>query len=118
MQRADRHGFALLEVIVALSILAVAGSVAVTLTSESSRALGRVRGAEKDIRAASAFLAATSLWTRADFDRHLGDRVQGHWIMRVARPQPTLYSAALLDPASRSELLHTSFYRPTEPDAK
>lgn len=91
MRRADPHkGFALLEVIVALTILACAGTVAVTLTSEASSAIRRVRGAEKDVRAASAFLAAVSLWTRADFDRHLGDRVQGHWIMRVDRPQPCL----------------------------
>ncbi|MBA2684457.1 MAG: prepilin-type N-terminal cleavage/methylation domain-containing protein [Gemmatimonadaceae bacterium] len=119
MRLADsREGFALLEVIVALTILACAGTVAVTLTSEASSAVHHIRGAEKDIRAASAFLASVSLWTRADFDRHLGDRVQGDWIMRIGRPEPSLYSASLLDSASRSELLRTEFYRPLDADAK
>jgi hypothetical protein len=112
------RGVALLEAIVALTILAFAGIVAVSLTASAASAVHRVRGAEKDMRAANAFLAAVSLWTRSDFDRHLGDRAQGSWLMRVDRPQPTLYVATLSDSASRRELLRTAFYRPLDADAK
>lgn len=112
------RGVALLEAIVALTILAFAGVVAVSLTASAAGAVHRVRGAEKDMRAANAFFAAVSLWTRSDFDRHLGDRVQGSWLMRVDRPQPTLYVATLSDSASRRELLRTAFYRPLDDDAK
>lgn len=119
MPRGDnRPGVALLEAIIALTILAFAGIVAVSLTASAASAVHRVRGAEKDMRAANAFLAAVSLWTRDDFDRHLGDRVQGHWLMRVDRPEPTIYIAVLSDSASRVELLHTSFYRPIDAEAK
>jgi type II secretory pathway pseudopilin PulG len=112
-----RRGVALLEAIVALTILAFAGIVAVSLTASAAGAVHRVRGAEQDLRAANAFLAAVSLWTRADFDRHLGDRVQGGWIMRVDRTRPTLYVATLSDSASRRELLRSAFYRPLDVEA-
>ena len=114
----SRKGVALLEAIVALTILAFAGTVTVSLTSSAASAVHRVRAAEKDTRAANAFLAAVSLWTRADFDRHLGDRPQGGWIMRVDRVGSTLYAASLADSASRHELMHTAFYRPVDVDAK
>ena len=77
-----RAGAVLLEVIIALAILATAGAT------------------------------ITALWPRADLDRHLGERTQGHWRMRVDRPTPTLYVVTLTDGASNVELLRTALFRP------
>ena len=115
MRRADRParaGVVLLEALVALVILTTAGAAAVTLVAEAARDAQRVRGAETEIRDASAFFDAVSLWSREDLDRHLGDRHQGAWLMRVDRPTPTLYIATLTDTVTRFELLRTSLYRP------
>src|SRR4051812_27068530 len=85
-----RHGrgAVLLEVLVALAILVTAGAAAVAMASESAAALARAREADREMRRASAFFDAVALWPRADLDRHLGDRTQGVWRMRVDRPWP------------------------------
>ncbi|MGH7719759.1 MAG: type IV pilus modification PilV family protein [Steroidobacteraceae bacterium] len=116
MIRSER-GAALLEVIVALTILAVAGSSAAALVAGSVRAASRARQADVEMRRASALLEAVALWTRADLDRHLGERRQGAWVMRVDRPWTALYVVTLTDSATGRELLGTSLYRPEAPRA-
>ena len=115
MQRAKRPGAVLLEVMVALAILASAGVTVVSLAAESARAVTRARDAEGELRAANAFFNTVALWPRADLDRHLGDRRQGRWVMRVDRPYPTLYVVTLSDSSTRALILRTSLYRPAEP---
>ena len=73
------------------------------------------RRAEGAMRAANALFDAVSLWSRDDLDRHLGNRPQGAWLMRVDRPAPTLYVATLTDTATHVELLRTSLFRPETP---
>jgi type II secretory pathway pseudopilin PulG len=101
----------LLEAMVALVILGSAGITVVSLVAESARAVERAREAEKEMRAANALFSAVALWTREDLDRHLGDRHQGRWIMRVDRPRPDLYTATLSDSGTRAQVLRTSQYR-------
>jgi len=106
-----RDGAVLLEVVVALTILATSGVTMIALASQSMDALRRAHAAEDDTASASAFLYAVSLWPRADLDRHLGDRPQGHWRLRVERPLPTLYTVTLTDGAGDRTLLSTALYR-------
>jgi type II secretory pathway pseudopilin PulG len=112
-----RTGVILLEVMVALVILSVAGMTAVVLAAESSRAVAHAREADGAMRAASAFLDAVALWPRADLDRHLGDRPQGRWRMRVDRPVSALYVVTLRDGTTGAEVLTTSLYRPAPPSS-
>ncbi len=107
-----RRGAVLLEALVALTILAIAGGSVMTLASESARSLRRARERDAELRAASAFFDAVSLWSRDDLDRHLGDRPEGRWRMRTGRPLPTLYTIVLSDSGQRAEVLRTSLYRP------
>lgn len=113
----DARGAALLEAIVALTILATAGTAAVTMAGEASRAAARAAAAEENVRAASAFLETVSMWTREDLDRRLGNRPQGPWTMRVDRPVPTLYLVTLADSAGGAVVLRTSLFRPEPADA-
>ena len=107
-----RPGVALLEALIALVILTTAGATAVTMMAEAAHDVQRVRGAENEMRKASAFVDAVSLWSREDLDRHIGDRHQGGWIMRVDRPIPSLYVTTLTDTATHIELVRTSLFRP------
>jgi prepilin-type N-terminal cleavage/methylation domain-containing protein len=107
-----RCGMTLLEVLVALAILGTAGLATVTLATESWRAVRAAREADRSFREASAFFDAVALWPREDLDRHLGDRAQGPWGMRVDRPLPTLYVVTLVDTAGGMTLLSTSLFRP------
>ena len=114
MRRANRkrRGAALLEVIVALTILATSGATVVALMAQSADAVRRARETETEIRRASAFFDAVALWTREDLDRHLGSREQGPWRMRVDRPEQTIYAVTLTDSLGARSLLSTVLFRP------
>ena len=114
--RHARRGVALLEALVALLV------VATSLAAEATRAVDRGRARDAAVRRASAFLDAVALWPRADLDRHLGDRPEGAWTLRIDRPAPTLYVVTLLPadsmqtpPDGVPPLLVTWLYRPVDP---
>ncbi len=113
--RASEAGAALLEVIVAVAVLATAGTAAAAMAFESARAVERARAADLAAREASAFLDAVALWPREELDRRLGDRLQGPWVLRIGRPDRALYTAALVDTATGAELLRTALFR-ADPD--
>jgi type II secretory pathway pseudopilin PulG len=107
----NRGGLVLLEVIIALTILAVGAASIVTLAAASLGAVAHAQEADRDMRRANALFEAVALWPRADLDRHLGDRPEGAWRLRVDRPMPTLYLVTLIDTASAQRVLETSLYR-------
>lgn len=109
--RRGRRGAALLEVIVAMTVLSIAGVSALAVASQSAAAISRVREKDAEIRTASALLHSVVLWPREDLDRHLGTRHQGGMLMRVDRPYPELYTIVLLD-SLKDELLSTDVFRP------
>lgn len=112
-----RRGMVLLEAIVALTILAVGATSMVALAASSLGAVSRAEEDDAETRRANALLEAVSLWPRADLDRHLGDRPEGPWDMRIDRPSPTLYTVSLRDTSNNVPLLATSLYRAEVPGA-
>ena len=108
----ERKGAVLLEAIVALTVLATVGSAAAWLATDSMRSVTRTHEREHEVRMAARFLSAVSLWPREDFDRHLGRRRQGAWIMEVDRTDPIVYVVTLTDTVSDAVLLRTAFLRP------
>ena len=111
---AGRQGAALLEAIVALAILGIAGISTLGMASEAARAVDRAREAESSLREASDFLEAVALWTRDDLDRRLGDRAQGPWRLQIDRPERELYVVILTDTLTGEALLATSLFRPAD----
>jgi len=108
-----RSGAVLLEAIVALAILSIAGTWAVAMANQASIALHQAIDADRDIERASAFVDAVSLWPREDLDRHLGDRAEGPWTLMIQRETLVLYDVTLTDgPPPGRVLLHTTLYRP------
>lgn len=118
MRRRSRRGMTLLEVLVALAILATAAAAVLGVATQSWRAVQSARDADRSLLDASAFLDAVALWPREDLDRHLGDRAQTPWRMRIDRPLPTLYVVTLADSSGRDTLLVTSLYRAEPPRAR
>jgi hypothetical protein len=111
MRPRPRHGVVLLEAIVALTILTVAALASAAMVRQAVESVRRARGAERDLRKASAFMDAIALWPRADLDRHLGNRAEGPWRLEIDRPVSTLYLVVLTDSVSRRELVRTALYR-------
>jgi type II secretory pathway pseudopilin PulG len=114
-ERRKRQGAVLLEALVALVILASAGAAVAALAVESGQVVQRTRSAERELRRADGFFASVVLWPREDLDRHLGEREQGPWRLRVERRMPALYTITLTDSLGRRTLLRTVLYRPEPP---
>jgi type II secretory pathway component PulJ len=111
------RGAALLEVIVALAILASAGTALIGLLGQALQAESELRDRERALRAAERVLTAAALLTRTDLDRRLGRHPVGELLLEVQRPRPTLYRLAVsLGSAPAVEMLVTVVYRP-EPAA-
>jgi hypothetical protein len=117
ISRLGQGGAVLFEVIVAMALLAGSGLAAVSMAAEAVGAVTRARQAEARMREAARLMDAVSLWPREDLDRRLGDRREGPFILRIQRPDPELYTAALADSASRRVLLATSIFRRDTTDA-
>jgi type II secretory pathway component PulK len=106
-----RRGAALLEALVALALLGSIGSAAAWSATEWLHGVERMRARERDQLAAARLLTAISLWPRDDLDRHLGERRQGPWRVRIDRPAVTIYAVTIADSTSGMTILKTALYR-------
>lgn len=111
MRRSNRHGAVLLEAMVALSVLAIAGVGFVQLMRSAARALELAHSRDRMVANASAFMDVVALWPASDLDRRLGARQQGPWLLHVERTRLT-YHVVLIDSTSGRPVLETELYRP------
>lgn len=111
VRRGKPSGVVLLEVIVALTILSfsIASTAAVAVASLDS--VRRAEGDEDAVQRATALMTAVSMWPRADLDRHLGMHAEGDMLLRIDRPDATLYDVSIADSTGRTAMLHTMLYR-------
>jgi type II secretory pathway component PulJ len=112
MRRAER-GAALLEAIVALAILATAGTALVGALGAALRNETGLAARERSLIAADRVLTAMTLLTRNDLDQRLGSHEAGEFLVSVQRPRPSLYRIAIAERrAPEIETLVTVVYRP------
>lgn len=108
-----RQGAALVEVLVALVILASAGVSAVAFLIAMLDAEARMEAREREFARAERVLAATALLDAAELDLRLGERPQGNLVVSTGRPEPGLYRIAVASAsAPERELVVTVVYRP------
>jgi len=113
-----KSGVALLEALIAVTIVSITSLSAITMVRETAHAITRARARDQELRQASAFLTTATLWTRGDLDRRLGSRAQGAWKLHIEREGSTLYVLSLRDSTGRFELLRTSVFRKETVDAR
>lgn len=117
MRTDPEEGVALLEVLVALAILATAAMGLVQVLVQSAQAVEHARSVERERREANAFMEAVSLWPRPVLDLRLGTRGHGAFALHIERIRPDLYEATLYASDGR-QLLGTALYRPEARDAE
>ena len=106
------RGAVLLEVLVALTILTVAGLSLVGLLGAAVHAEQGARERERVLASEERVLAAMTLLTRADLDRRLGRHDVGEFAVDVQRLERTLYRIAIAQGRSaRVEDLVTVVFR-------
>jgi hypothetical protein len=108
----NERGVVLLEVLVALVILATAGIGLVELVGAGLRGERDARAREQAVATEERLMAALTLLNRNELDQRIGRRHIGEFISDVQRPERTLYRIALLQEQSpQMEDLVTVVYR-------
>lgn len=92
----NNHGVALLEVLIAVVVVATAGVAFVELVGAGLTGEREARAREHTLATEERVLAAMSLLNRDELDQRIGRRQIGEFIVDVQRPEPTLYRIALL----------------------
>jgi hypothetical protein len=116
--RSGESGIALLEAIVALTILGTAGLGMVAVVDAGLRGERDARQRERTLAAEQRVLAAATLLKRGELDQRLGRHTVGDLIVDLQRPERTLYRIAVLQARSPAvEDLVTVVYRREDRDA-
>jgi pilin/secretion family protein with methylation motif len=108
----NERGVALLEILVAIVILATVGIALMELVGAGLRAEHDARGRETTLATEERLLSALTLLGRSELDQRTGRRIVGAFIVDIQRPEPVLYRIALLQQTSpHVEDLVTVVYR-------
>src|SRR5204862_1755071 len=89
------RGTILLELMLSLALLGVAGTSVLAAMSEALRNEAAWRRRESLYQTADRVLIAMSLLGRGDLDLRIGTRPVGELLVTVDRPEPTLYRVAV-----------------------
>jgi type II secretory pathway pseudopilin PulG len=111
MMRAPR-GMVLLEVMLGIAILGMAGVALITLLTQTVATVQRGRTTERKVASASQLLDRASLWSAAELTVHLGRTRVAGWDVQVDALGRRLYDVSILDTLSETPVLRTTFYRP------
>jgi type II secretory pathway component PulJ len=118
MNGSIRRGVVLLEVLVAMTILAFGCVVVIASMNSIVDSAIHVSDTEKQVVDADQYMTAISLWPRRELDRHLGAHRRGIWMLDVERPAMTIYVVSIMDSTAHHEWLHTALFRPVTPSAQ
>jgi len=91
----NSHGIALLETLVALTILSGAGLALLELVTAGLRAERDARERERVLAVEDRTLTALTLLKREELDRRVGRHPIGELITDIERPERTLYRIAV-----------------------
>ena len=106
------RGSALIEVLVALLLLAIAGTGLVTLLGQTAHAMRSTRETERTTRRASAELDRLTLLDRATLAASVGRQALRGWTLDITQRATDLFDVRIAESDTSAPLLHTTLYRP------
>lgn len=110
--RVMQSGSALIEVLVALVLLATAGTGLVIFLGQTAATLRHVRDEERLSHLASAQLDRMVLWDRSTFIARAGRSMFEGWTVVVEQVTAELFDISIATSDSNAVLLRTTAYRP------
>lgn len=113
-----RDGVVLVEVLIALVILAAAGVSTISYVATLMLDRDRIEQREEELYAAESTLMLHAVLTAPELVQRIGARVVGSHLVTVERPQAELFRIAVsLLEAPDTELVVTVVFRPEVTDA-
>lgn len=113
--RADRRGSALVEVLVAIVLLATAGTGLITLLGQTSHTMRSVLESERLVRRASEELDRFVLLDRAALNARAGRSRDHGWTLDVVPLGGNLFDVRIAESDTTRVLLETTLYRHATP---
>jgi type II secretory pathway pseudopilin PulG len=107
-----RSGMVMLEVMLGVMILGMAGVALITLLTQTVHTVRQGRAVERRMASAAQLLDRATLWSDGELASRLGRSRIGELDVDVALPQPQLYSLTVLDTLTGARVLATTVYRP------
>ena len=112
MRRTERAaGFSLLEVVVALAILAISGMAWTTLTSQTLFAVAAAHAREDRVEAASALLGRIESRPTAELMAMVGRRRIGRFTVAISLASNDVLAIEVFDSSGSERVLATRIYR-------
>jgi hypothetical protein len=107
-----RDGSALIEVLIALVLLAVSGTALITLLGQTRHSIESLEASEREARAAGFALSSMVVLSRAELVARLGRRVVGGWSVTVEAIDQALFDVGVAASDTSAVVLRTTLYRP------
>jgi Tfp pilus assembly protein PilV len=113
-----RRGSALIEVLVALVLLAIGGTALIVLLGQTAQSMRSTVESERLTRTAFEQLDWIALESRGDLIARIGRTSVRGWTIDVRQASPSTFDVAVASSDTTSPLVHTTLYRPDTIDAK
>lgn len=108
----DRRGVTLIEVLVALVIVASAASALGSLGGQITHTLPSLARSEEQMRRAGRVLTTYSVLPAAELERRAGRRLDGEFLVEVSVSRPGLYEIVVSRPLVAGPGLRTAVFHP------
>jgi prepilin-type N-terminal cleavage/methylation domain-containing protein len=106
----NRSGVVLIEVMVALTIIAIAGVATIAWVGESLRTVARLEETEREMLAAIDAAEHTAGWSSDTIATRVGTTRLNGFVVRLDRATPRLYALTVLDSTQAREIVSTYLY--------
>ena len=106
------RGSALIEALVALMLLAIAGTGLVTLLGQTAHSMQSTRETERTTRRASAELDRLALLDRTSLAASVGRQALRGWTLDITQRTVDLFDVRIAESDTSAPLLRTTIYRP------
>jgi type II secretory pathway pseudopilin PulG len=107
-----RRGAALIETLLALVVLALAGAGMISLLSQTIARTHDLHDRERDTAVGERLMETVASWSKDDLTNNLGVLREPTLWLEIDRPSPVLFDVVLRDTLYHAELLRTTLYRP------
>jgi Tfp pilus assembly protein PilV len=112
-----RTGSTLIEVLIAVVVLATAGTALVTMLGQTQRTMRDVSVTERTVMDASDQLARLLVLDRASLATRAGRFNTAGWTIEIVQVSSKLYDVSIAASDTAAPLLRTTLYRPDSADA-
>lgn len=115
--RLGRRGFALIDAVLSLAILAITAAGIIALLRQTTLSIEFAAARDRGARSAGVAMAGLSVRDPAWLDQHSGDSRYQSWALHLEHLTPPLYHAALADTLTGRVWVETTFYHPSPEDS-